>query len=314
MKKIVFVNFIIASFLFSCSDSVPINESNPLAGIWQQIGQINIKDGKFNDTLFYSDTRLARPKIKFIGNGMGDKINSSWFRSARTKDSVRTTTSYDGESYYSEWYVASRVEIKNDSLISYPVYYHDYGRTNQRRKRIFENGYVHKRKLLINEDYYTQYSVDKNGGGTGELWKRIDHVGKNPTRLTGVFERDQGIFYRKNGDIDTVDSKSTPLRHNFFMFGDTKIVRVLNAVSMNDKGKDMQQGQALLAEYSLKLDTLTEKIIWGTKRFQGPILPSQFKNNARKAIFKSDDSSFSLVLKPNSKITESYIQYFKKIE
>jgi len=314
MKKIIFLNIVITSFLISCSDSAPTNASNPLAGIWQQIGQINIKDGKFNDTVFYNDRTLARPKIKFIGKGMGEKINSSWFRSDRRKDSTRLTTSYDGEFYYNEWYVASRVEIKKDSFISHPVYYHDYGRTNQRRKRIFENGYVHKRKLLINGDYYTQYSVDNNGDGRGEYWKRIDHVGKNPTRLTGVFERDLGIYYRKNGDIDTIDSKSTPNRHNFFMFGDTKIVRVLNSVARNDKGEDMQQGQGLLAEYSLESDTLVEKIIWGTKRFQGPTLPSQFKNKTRKSIFRSDDSSFSLILRPSSTITESYLQYFKKIE
>ena len=98
------------------------------------------------------------------------------------------------------------------------------------------------------------------------------------------------------------------------MFGDTKIVRVLNTISLNNKGIDMQQGQALFAEYSLESDTLNEKIIWGTKRFQGPKLPSQFKNGTRKAIFKSDDNSFSLVLKPSGNITESYLQYFKKIE
>jgi len=314
MKKSLLIYSIFEVFLISCSDPVPVNESNPLAGIWQQIGQINIKDGKFNDTVFYSDKTLARPKIKFIGNGIGDNINSSWFRSDRRKDSTRMTTSYDGEFYYNEWYVASKVEIKNDSLFSHPVYYHDYGRTNKRRKRIFENGYVHKRRVLVNGDNYTQYAIDKNGDGAGEYWKRIDHVGKNPTRLTGIFERSEGIFYRKNGDIDTVDSKSTPNRHNFFMFGDTKIVRVLNTISMNDKGIDMQQGQALLAEYSLESDTLNEKIIWGTKRFQGPKLPSQFKNGTRKAIFKSDDNSFSLVLKPSGNITESYLQYFKKIE
>ena len=60
MKKSIFTYSIFAAFLISCSDSVPVNESNPLAGIWQQIGQINIKDGKFNDTVFYSDEKLAR--------------------------------------------------------------------------------------------------------------------------------------------------------------------------------------------------------------------------------------------------------------
>ena len=316
MNKSIFTYSIFAAFLISCSDSVPVNESNPLAGIWQQIGQINIKDGKFNDTVFYSDEKLARPKIKFIGNGMGDKINSSWFRSDRRKDSTRTTTSYDGEFYYNEWYVASKVEIKNDSFFSHPVYYHDYGRTNQRRKTVFENGYVHKRKVLIDGDHYTQYRVDENGDGIGEYWKRIDHVGHDPTSLTGIYERAYRVFYKADGTIrDSVPAGSTDENHNIFMFGDKMMARVANAKYLDDEGVDQQQGQALLVNYNIDNDSLVENIVFGTRRFQDPDnLPASWTGPRRSQVFSIDQEYFKLTQIHSSGDGRKNVQYFKKIE
>tara|TARA_B100001093_G_scaffold157528_1_gene150091 strand:- start:1742 stop:2692 length:951 start_codon:yes stop_codon:yes gene_type:complete len=316
MKKSIIAYFIVAAFLVSCSDSVSTNETNPLAGIWQQIGRISIKDGKFNDTVFYSVENLARPKIKFIGKGMGDKINSSWFRSDRRKDSTRSTTSYDGEFYYNEWYVASKVEIKNDSFFSYPVYYHDYGRTNQRRKRLFENGYVHKRKVLVDGDNYTQYSVNTDGTGLGELWKRLDNVGKNPTKLTGIFERSFRVIYNADGSIrDSVSSGSTDESHNIFMFGDKMMARVANAKYLDDKGVDQQQGQALLVNYKIDNDNLVENIIFGTRRFQDPDnLPASWTGPRRSQSFEIDQEYFKLTQIHTSGDGRKNVQYFKKIE
>ena len=320
MKKIIFVNIMVTAFLISCSDTAPKNESNPLAGIWEQIGMINLKEGKFSDTLFWRSERLARPKVKFIGKGIGNKINSLWFRSDKRKDSTATTTSYDGEFYFNEWYVASKVEVKNDSFFSRGVYFHDLARTNARRREYIKKAKEdttirYKSKIHIDGDYYSQYRLSSDGTGRGELWKRLDHVGKNPTVLTGIFERASRVFYNADGTIrDSISAGSSDESHNFFMFGDKMMARVANAKFLDDEGVDQQQGQALLVNYNIDNDSLVENIVFGTRRFQGPNYPASWVGTRRSQFFEVDQEYFILTQIHSSGDGRKNVQYFKKIE
>ena len=319
MKKSIIAYSIVAVFLVSCSDSVSTNETNPLAGIWQQIGMVNLEGGKFKDTVFWETESLARPKVKFVGRGMGSKINSLWFRSARTEDSIPSTSSSDGEFYYSEWYVSSKVRVKKDSFFSRGVYYHDLARTNKRRREYRERAkkdttLMYRSKIYIDEDQYTQYRIKDDGTGSGELWRRLDYVGETPTKLTGIYERSFRVYYNADGSIrDSVSSGSTDERHSFWMFGDKMMARVLNAKAINDSGIDIQQGQALLVNYNIKNDSLVENLVFGTRRFQDPDnLPASWTGPRRSQTFGIDQKYFTIT--QNRSDGSKNVQYFKKIE
>ena len=318
MKKLLSILALLA-FYISCSESKLQPEYNPLAGIWQQIGMVNIEGGQFKDTVFWSNERLARPKVKFIGKGVGNKINSLWFRSLRTVDSMPSTSSFDGKFYYSEWYVASRVMVKKDSFFSRGVYYHDLARTNKRRREYIERQkkdttLMYKSKIYIDSDHYTQYRVNDDGTGSGELWRRLDHVGKNPTLLTGVFERSSRVYYNSDGTVrDSISAISNEESHSFFMFGDKMMARVANAKFLDDNGVDQQQGQALLVNYKIKSDSLVENVEFGTRRFQDPDnMPYSWTGTRRSQAFSIDQKYFTLTQSRSSGTKN--VQYFKKIE
>lgn len=314
MKKLLLISLLIS--LFSCSDSNPPMQSNTLSGIWVQIGRVNIKDGKFNDTVFWKKTALERPKVKYIGQGLGN-VNSLWFRSQRRIDSTDLTTSYDGEFFYNEFYMVSKVETKKDSFFSVPSnFYHDIGRKNKRYVEYFTKRRLYKSKLLIDGDHYTQYNVNDDGTGRGELWKRLDNVGKNPTKLTGIFERSSRVSYNADGSIrDSVSTGSTGESHNFFMFGDKMMARVANAKYLDDEGVDQQQGQALLVNYNIDNDNLVENIVFGTRRFQDPDnLPASWTGPRRSQVFSIDQEYFKLTQIHSSGDGRKNVQYFKKIE
>jgi hypothetical protein len=315
MKKSILLYFILTACLISCSDSNPTMQSNPLSGIWVQIGRINIKDGKFNDTVFWKKTASERPKVKYIGHELGN-INSLWFRSQRRKDSTDATTSSDGEFFYNEFYIVTKVETKQDSFFSVPSnFYHDIGRKNKRYVEFLAKRRLYKSKFLIDGDHYAQYNINDDGTGRGELWKRIDNVGKNPTKLTGIFERSSRVIYNADGSIlDSVSSGSNDERHNFFMFGDKMMARVANAKYLNDDGVDQQQGQALLVNYNIDNDNLVENIVFGTRRFQGPNYPASWVGRRRSQSFEIDQEYFKLTQLHSSGDGRKNVQYFKKIE
>jgi hypothetical protein len=260
---------------------------------------------------------LERPKVKYIGQGLGN-LNSLWFRSQRRKDSTDATTSSDGEYFYNEFYLVSKVETKKDSFFSFPTnFYHDIGRKNKRYIEFLtknqKEGY--KSKFLIDGDHYSQYRIDDDGTGIGELWKRIDNVGKNPTKLTGIFERSSRVIYEADGSIrDSVSAGSTDENHNIFMFGDKMMARVANAKYLNDEGVDQQQGQTLLVNYNIDNDNLVENIVFGTRRFQGPNYPVSWVGPRRSQFFEVDQEYFILTQKHSSGDGRKNVQYFKKIE
>ena len=316
MKKLLPISLLLLTFLNSCSDSNPPMQSNPLSGIWVQIGRINIKDGKFNDTVFWKKIASERPKVKYIGQGLGN-LNTLWFRSQRRKDSTDATTSSDGEYFYNEFYVVSKIETKKDSFFSFPTnFYHDLGRKNKRYIEFLDTNQKegYKSKFLIDGDHYSQYRINDDGTGRGELWKRLDHVGKNPTLLTGVFERFSRVFYNADGTIqDSVSVVSSDESHNFFMFGDKMMARVANAKFLDDNGIDQQQGQALLVNYNINNDSLVEKIVFGTRRFQDPDnMPYSWTGTRRSQAFSIDQKYFTLTQSRSSGTKN--VQYFKKIE
>ena len=130
---------------------------------------------------------------------------------------------------------------------------------------------MYRSKIFIDGDYYAQYRINDDGKGRGELWKRLDNVGKNPTKLTGIYERSSRVYYKADGSIrDSISAGSSDENHNFFMFGDKMMARVSNSKYLNDEGVDQQQGQALLVNYNIDNDSLVENIVFGTRRFQGP--------------------------------------------
>ena len=318
MKKFI-ITLVSISFYTSCSDSEVETQSYPLAGIWQQIGMVNLEGGEFKDTVFWETERLQRPKVKYIGRGTGSKINSLWFRSARTKDSIPSTSSSDGEFYYSEWYVASKVKVKKDSFFSRGVYFHDLARTNKRRREYLERAkkdttLMYRSKIYIDGNYYAQFRINDDGKGRGELWKRLDNVGENPTKLTGIYERSSRVYYKADGSIrDSISAGSSGENHNFFMFGDKMMARVSNSKYLNDEGVDQQQGQALLVNYNIDNDSLVENIVFGTRRFQGPNYPASWVGTRRSQAFSIDKKYFTLTQISRSRGTKN-VQYFKKIE
>ena len=52
MKKFI-ITLVSIAFYSSCSDSEVEPQSYPLAGIWQQIGMVNLEGGEFKDTVFW---------------------------------------------------------------------------------------------------------------------------------------------------------------------------------------------------------------------------------------------------------------------
>jgi len=318
MKKLLPISLLLLTFLNSCSDSNPPMQSNPLSGIWQQIGLVNLEGGEFKDTVFWSTERLARPKVKFIGKGVGNKINGLWFRSPRRKDSTDSSTSSDGKYFYNEFYLVTKIQTKKDSFFSFPSnFYHDIGRKNKRYIEFLETNQKegYKSKFLIDGDHYSQYRINDDGTGKGELWRRLDHVGENPTLLTGVFERFSRVYYNADGTIrDSVSVGSTDESHNFFMFGDKMMARVANAKFLDDNGIDQQQGQALLVNYNINNDSLFENIVFGTRRFQDPNnMPYSWTGSKRSQAFSIDQKYFTLTSTSASRGTKN-VQYFKKIE
>ena len=76
-------------FYSSCSDSEE-PQSYPLAGICRLVWLI-LKEASLK-TLYFGKLKGWK-EVKYIGRGTGSEINSLWFRSARTKDSIPSTSS-----------------------------------------------------------------------------------------------------------------------------------------------------------------------------------------------------------------------------
>jgi hypothetical protein len=255
MKYIILIFLSIT--LISCENEQ--NNSSPISGVWNRIGNVKFIDGKPVDTIFFGDGKIGKNKGRMIKSYSNE--NFVWFRYNDKLDSL-------GINVGQETAVQGKYEVKNDTLFEYILNVDDKTKVRWADWMNRINS-TYTAKIIYGGDQYIQFNLSNDGTGNGELWSRADSFTKNKNPLVGAYTIKNEIKFENFQPKDTTVWRENDKTSIWFsIFSDNYRTTFFQRIRLDSLGNDNWNGSGLLVKYEYSNNTLNEKFDFGTKQPQ----------------------------------------------